>query len=99
MNRVPYDNYPALLHKDETVLTASTANELRNLTDTYRETSQQSISFDTIIQSQTDTLCAKLDQVITAISNISTGTLKPSWDENGILNNMKNLKNLNTFNN
>lgn len=99
LNRVPYDNYPALLHEDETVLTASTANELRNLTDTYRETSQQSISFDTIIQSQTDTLCAKLDQVITAISNISTGTLKPSWDENGILNNMKNLKNLNTFNN
>lgn len=99
LNRVPYDNYPALLHEDETVLTASTANELRNLTDTYRETSQQSISFDTIIQSQTDTLCAKLDQVITAISNISTGTLKPSWDENSVLNNMKNLKNLNTFNN
>lgn len=99
LNRVPYDNYPALLHEDETVLTASTANELRNLTDTYRETSQQSISFDTIIQSQTDTLCAKLDQVITAISNISTGALKPSWDENSVLNNMKNLKNLNTFNN
>lgn len=100
LDKVPYDNYPALLHENETVLTASTANELRNLTDTYRETSQQSISFDTIIQSQTDTLCAKLDQVISTIQG-STYSKEPStsWNNNTVLNNMKHLKNLNAFNN
>lgn len=100
LNRVPYDNYPALLHENETVLTASTANELRNLTDTYRETSQQSISFDTIIQSQTDTLCAKLDQVISTIQgSIYSKEPSTSWNNNTVLNNMKHLKNLNAFNN
>lgn len=99
LNKVPYDNYPALLHENETVLTASTADELRNLIATYRETSQQSISFDTIIQTQTTTLCAKLDQVIESINNTNSSNIKPSWDTNSTLNNMKNLRNLNSFNN
>ena len=99
LNRVPYDNYPALLHENETVLTASTANELRNLTDTYRETSQQSISFDTIIQNQTSALISKMDQIITAISNSNTQQLQPTWNTNATLNNMKHLRNLSSFNN
>lgn len=99
LNKVPYDNYPALLHENETVLTASTADELRNLIATYRETSQQSISFDAIIQTQTTTLCAKLDQVIESINNTNSSNIKPSWDTNSTLNNMKNLRNLNSFNN
>lgn len=99
LNKVPYDNYPALLHENETVLTASTANELRNLTDTYRETSQQSISFDTIIQNQTSALISKMDQIITAISNSNTQQLQPTWNTNATLNNMKHLRNLSSFNN
>lgn len=38
LNRVPYDGYPALLHQDETVLSASTATELRQLIEDYRDT-------------------------------------------------------------
>ena len=87
------------MHENETVLTASTANELRNLTDTYRETSQQSISFDTIIQNQTSALISKMDQIITAISNSNTQQLQPTWNTNATLNNMKHLRNLSSFNN
>lgn len=41
LDKVPYDNYPALLHEDETVLTASSANELRNLLTEYRNSHAQ----------------------------------------------------------
>lgn len=99
LDKVPYDDYPALLHENETVLTASTANELRNLTDTYRETSQQSISFDTIIQNQTTSLLNKMDQIINTITNSRTEKLEPSWNINSTLNNMKHLRNLSSFNN
>ena len=74
LSSVPYDNYPAILHQDEAVLTASTANELRNLIVEYRETNHQSINFEAIIQRQTTSLISKLNEVVTAINNINIGT-------------------------
>lgn len=68
LDEVPYDNFPALLHEGEAVLTASTANELRNLLDDYRSSNEQSINLDAIIQQQTTTLCSKLDEVIQAVN-------------------------------
>lgn len=75
LNRVPYDNYPALLHEDEAVLTASTANELRTLVSEYRDTKQQSYNFETIIQDQTLTLCNKIDELIRAVQGDSYSSL------------------------
>lgn len=69
LNEVPYDDYPALLHQGEAVLTASTTNELRNLIDTYRETNDQSVNYEAIIQGQTNQLIEKMDQIITAINS------------------------------
>lgn len=63
LDEVPYDNYPALLHEGEAVLTASTATELRSLIDEYRNTSKQSINFETIIQNQTNSLITKLEEL------------------------------------
>ena len=63
LDEVPYDDYPAILHEGEAVLTASTANELRNLIDEYRTTTNQSINFETIIQNQTASLINKLEQI------------------------------------
>ena len=69
LDSVPYDNYPALLHEGEAVLTASTANTLRNLLDEYQQTSTQAVNFDTIIQTQTSALISKMEEIITTITN------------------------------
>lgn len=71
LDEVPYDNYIASLHEGEAVLTASTANELRNLLDEYRSTSKSSADLDVIIQQQTNALCTKLDDVIGAITRLN----------------------------
>lgn len=73
LDEVPYDNYVASLHEGEAVLTASTANELRNLLDEYRNNNQSSANLDVIIQQQTNDLCNKLNEVVTAISRLSIG--------------------------
>ena len=73
LSKVPYDDYPAILHEGEAVLTSSTANELRNLLTEYRANNQAVITLDTTIQNQTVELVAKLDEVITAIN--SSGTI------------------------
>lgn len=70
LDEVPYDDYIAHLHEGEAVLTASTANELRNLLDEYRSSAKANVQFDVIIQQQTVALCNKLDEVISTI-NIS----------------------------
>lgn len=80
LSEVPYDDYPALLHEGEAVLTASTANELRNLLTEYRDTTTQAINFDTIVQTQTETLVMKIDEIITAIK--STGGSVTSTSHN-----------------
>jgi hypothetical protein len=71
LSEVPYDDYPALLHEGEAVLTASTANELRNLITEYRDTTTQAINFDTIVQTQTETLVMKIDEVISTMRTTS----------------------------
>ena len=64
-DNVPYDNYPALLHEGEAVLTASTANDLRGLIDEYRETKSNNIRITQAIENQTEALIAKLDAIYT----------------------------------
>lgn len=71
--KVPYDDYPAVLHEGEAVLTSSTANELRNLLSEYRANNQAVITLDTTIQNQTVALVSKLDEVVSAIN--ATGTV------------------------
>lgn len=60
---IPYDNYPALLHEGEAVLTASTANELRSLVDEYRNTKYDSAKIEKAIQDQTAVLVERLDAI------------------------------------
>lgn len=63
LNDVPYDNYPALLHEGEAVLTASTANELRSLVDEYRNTKYDSAKIEQAINNQTEALVHRLDAI------------------------------------
>ena len=76
LDYVPYDDYQATLHEGEAVLTASTASELRNLIDEYRNTAQQSVQFDIIIQNQTTALVNKMDEIIRTIG--TSGSMFPS---------------------
>lgn len=76
INDVPEDQL-AILHQGEAVLTASTANELRNLTDTYRETATQSYNIDAIIQNQTSALITKMNEIIRVIT---TGVGTPTTE-------------------
>lgn len=73
INNVPADQL-AMLHQGEAVLTASTANELRNMTDVYRETTSQTFNLDAIIQNQTSALIIKMDEIIRAITTGASGT-------------------------
>lgn len=73
INNVP-DDQLAMLHQGEAVLTASTANELRNMTDVYRETTSQTFNLDAIIQNQTSALIIKMDEIIRAITTGVSGT-------------------------
>ena len=73
INNVPADQL-AMLHQGEAVLTASTANELRNMTDVYRETTSQTFNLDAIIQNQTSALIIKMDEIIRAITTGISGT-------------------------
>lgn len=87
---VPYDEYPALLHEGEAVLTATTANTLRDLLDEYQQTRHQSINFDSIIQTQTAALVNKMNEIITVIENTGNSSFPISSDTvkaRGILNN------------
>ena len=81
LSEVPYDNYLASLHQGEAVLTASTANELRNLLDEYRSNTHISANLDVVIQQQTVTLCNKLDEVVRAINTSNTGSFTTAMSE------------------
>ena len=81
LNEVPYDDYPAMLHQGEAVLTANTANVLRDLLSEYQETSTQAVNFDTIIQTQTSALIAKMEDIINVISSNSGSNFKPSTEQ------------------
>lgn len=69
LDTVPYDNFPAILHEGEAVLTATTANTLRNLLDEYNQMHTQSVNFDAIIQTQTTALINKMSEIIEAINS------------------------------
>lgn len=83
LDEVPYDDYPALLHEGEAVLTASTANEMRNLVDEYRDTNEQTVNFDSVIESQTTSLLAKMDDIISAINNVSSSATAGTSESTG----------------
>lgn len=85
---IPYDNYPALLHEGEAVLTASTANELRGLVDEYRATKEDNIKLEKAIQDQTNALVTRLDAIYNKIGNPDSDTsIMPrkirQWKSNG----------------
>lgn len=97
---VPYDEYPSLLHEGEAVLTASTANELRNLLDEYRSNNQSIITIDATLQNQTVQLVNKLDEIISTINNLNSGnsiTSTSSLDQqharNRLLSSMTHMTN------
>lgn len=71
---IPYDNYPAMLHEGEAVLTASTANELRGLVDEYRATKEDNIKLEKAIQDQTTVLVSRLDAIYNKIGNPDSDT-------------------------
>ena len=96
LDYVPEDNYPALLHQGEAVLTASTANELRTLVDEYRSTNKESISFETIIQNQTSSLISKMDEMLQFMRS-TTGTTTTDWRNGFITNSMKYVKSTKSF--
>ena len=64
---IPFDNYPALLHEGEAVLTASTANKLRSLVDEYRNTKYDSARIEKAIQDQTAILVESLNAIYSRI--------------------------------
>lgn len=99
LNYVPYDDYTARLHEGEAVITAATANELRNLIVEYRESQQINTSLDTAIQNQTVTLVNKIDEIIKVMQNDS---LFPATAENtklkNMFNNMRYMRTTKSFN-
>ena len=98
LDNVPYDNYPALLHEGEAVLTASTANELRNLVLEYRENNNISASLDIIISNQTTILVEKMSEIIQTIQNINSATTNTNngWSS-AVRTSMKNMISTKSF--
>ena len=97
LDSVPYDNYPAMLHEGEAVLTASTAAELRNLVAEYRAVNSQSINFDAIIQNQTNALVSKMDEIIRSMNTANMFSPNSVAEKLGFINNMKHVRSTKTF--
>ena len=90
LDYVPYDNYPAILHEGEAVLTATTANTLRDLLGEYQASNSQAVNYDSAMQTQTNSLVAKLDELITVVANNGGSLFTTSEDTKkaqSILNN------------
>lgn len=98
LNNVPYDDYPALLHQGEAVLTASTANELRNLVVEYRENNNLGASLDAIISNQTTILVEKMSEIIQTIQNLNSATTNTNngWSST-VRTSMKNMISTKSF--
>ena len=114
---VPYDNYPAILHKGERILTREEAkayNEMssfavNNLMNNFNggdtasnvfSTTSYGIDVDKSIEDQTDILSRKLDQVISAINNLSIrlgGASSQSAAHKNVLRGNSNITQLNTL--
>ena len=114
---VPYDNYPAILHKGERILTKEEAkayNEMssfavNNLMNNFNggdtasnvfSTTSYGVDVDKSIGNQTDILSRKLDQVISAINNLSIrlgGAPSQSAAHKNVLRGNSNITQLNTL--
>ena len=97
LNSVPYDNYPALLHEGEAVLTASTANELRNLVVEYRESNNQNVSLDVAISNQTTILVEKMSEIIQTIQSVNTSSTNTSNWSSAVRTSMRNMISTKSF--
>lgn len=117
LTEVPSDNYPALLHKGERILTREEAkayNEMssfavNNLMNNFNggdtasnvfSTTSYGIDVDKSIGNQTDILSRKLDQVISAINNLSIrlgGASSQSAAHKNVLRGNSNITQLNTL--
>jgi hypothetical protein len=117
LTEVPSDNYPALLHKGERILTREEAkayNEMssfavNNLMNNFNggdtasnvfSTTSYGIDVDKSIGNQTDILSRKLDQVISAINNLSIrlgGASSQSVAHKNVLRGNSNITQLNTL--
>lgn len=101
LDYVPYDNYPAMLHEGEAVLTATTANTLRDLLGEYQASNSQAVNYDSAMQTQTNSLVAKLDELITVVANNGGSLFTTSEDTKkaqSILNNsMKHMTSTKDF--
>lgn len=97
LDSVPYDNYPALLHEGEAVLTASTANELRNLVVEYRESNNQNVSLDVAISNQTTILVEKMSEIIQTIQSVNTSSTNTSNWSSTVRTSMKNMISTKSF--
>lgn len=117
LTEVPSDNYPALLHKGERILTKEEAkayNEMssfavNNLMNNFNggdtasnvfSTTSYGIDVDKSIEDQTDILSRKLDQVISAINNLSIrlgGASSQSAAHKNVLRGNSNITQLNTL--
>lgn len=117
LTEVPSDNYPALLHKGERILTKEEAkayNEMssfavNNLMNNFNggdtasnvfSTTSYGIDVDKSIGNQTDILSRKLDQVISAINNLSIrlgGASSQSAAHKNVLRGNSNITQLNTL--
>lgn len=117
LTEVPSDNYPAILHKGERILTKEEAkayNEMssfavNNLMNNFNSgdtasnvfsTTSYGIDVDKSIEDQTDILSRKLDQVISAINNLSIrlgGASSQSAAHKNVLRGNSNITQLNTL--
>lgn len=93
LDEVPYDGYKAVLHEGEAVLTSGTANEMRDLVDEYRDTNDQKANFQVVIESQTISILAKMDEIIEAITSSKGGTVQKTAQQQYQSNKSSNIKN------
>ena len=75
LSKVPYDEYPAILHAGETIMTASTTATMESMIQAFKDGQNQNYRIDTAIQEQTAQLIAKMNEIINNMnSNIGTST-------------------------
>lgn len=88
---VPYDEYPALLHAGETVLTASTTAAINDMVMEYRNSQNQNYSLDAAIQNQTAQLIQKMDEIIHNMNFANQSNRPVNTVSEKLRNNMYNL--------
>lgn len=88
---VPYDNYAAMLHAGETVLTASTTAAINDMVMEYRNSQNQNYSLDAAIQNQTAQLIQKMDDIIHNMNLMSITQRPINTASEKLKNNMLSL--------